>query len=195
MRHLLILPLMVITFTGCQQPTAPVVGNEKIEPAPEMRLLEKFVGTWEESGRIVEPTPEQIRAGLKEGQEMPPTTWTGGNTADFTLDGMYLRTEGWAGLPDGGKMKFVEYKTWDRQAQKFRMTWFGNDGTWGNGWMTADPDGRTFDVSATGWDVHGTKKTWTGSFTFTGNNSAKWDWVEKGPSGMMKMEGENKRQI
>jgi len=195
MRHITILSLAVTTFIGCQQPTNPDVALKTYEPAPEMRLLEKFVGSWQENGRIIEPTEEQIRAGLKEGEEMPPMSYTGGNVADFTLDGMYLRTDGWSDNPDGTRMTFVEYKMWDRQAKKFRIWWFSSNGMYATGWMTPNADGRTFDIKAQGFEPDGTTKQWTGSLTFSEANKATWIFVERGPQGVMKMEGENERQI
>jgi len=182
-------------LVGCQQPAQMGYSQDTPQPAPEMKLLEKFVGTWQENGRIAEPTEEEIRASLKEGEDMPPMTYGGGNVADFTLDGMYLRTDGWSDNDDGTRMTFVEYKMWDRQAKKFRLWWFASNGMYATGWMTASPDGRTFEFDAQGFEPNGTKKNWTGSLTFTDANKTTWQFIERGPQGVMKMEGENERQI
>ncbi len=195
MRHITILCLALLTLIGCQQPNNPDVAIKTYEPAPEMKLLEKFVGTWQENGRIVEPTEEVIRASLKDGEDMPPMTYGGGNVADFTLDGMYLRTDGWSDNADGTRMTFVEYKMWDRQAKKFRLWWFSSNGMYATGWMTVSADGRTFEFDAQGFEPDGTKKNWTGSLTFTDANKTTWQFIERGPQGIMKMEGENERQI
>jgi ribosomal protein L24E len=102
--------------------------------------------------------------------------------------------DGWHELAPGQQEHFHEIVGWDASARKYRSWYFGSSGERGEGWMTIDPDGKTFRVKSDGVDPSGAPKSGTGTMTLVSDKEIKWTWSESGPQGTLKLEGLNKKQ-
>lgn len=195
----LVLPLFLVA--GCHGRSFMVIERDmppmptKPAPFPEMKMLEPMVGTWTGSGEMLEPDPETIKAMMPESERAKfKSTFGGGSTSKWELDGTVLRSEGWYEMPDNQKGSYIEYWTWCPKAGKFR-TWFSSD--WsesGNGWVTPSADGRCFQMKGSSCDAMGNTKKFEGCMCLPNNDTMEWDFTEKGPMGRFRMHGTSKRQ-
>jgi hypothetical protein len=167
----------------------------KPAPFPEMKMVEPMTGTWTGSGEMVEPCPDEIRAMMPESERANfKSTFAGGSTSKFELEGAVLRSEGWFEMPADQKGSYLEYWTWDPREGKFR-TWFSSD--WsetGAGWATPSKDGRCFHVKGSSYDAMCNKKKFEGCMCIRDNDTLEWDFTERGPMGRFRMRGMSNRQ-
>jgi len=195
MKRIILASLCPAVFAvGCAEAPMPMGPPQKPAPAPEMAKLERWVGTWSGTAEMVEPSPEEMKAQMPEGEEMP-SSFEGGGTYEMVLGGLFLRSEGWHEMGEGEQAHYVEYITWDAKAGKFHNWFFSDYGEIGEGWMTASPDGNTWTFQGSASDASGAKKTGTGKMKMVDDNTIEWEWTESGgPAGKMKLKGTSRRQ-
>ena len=183
---------VLLRLSGCASPKMPMEMPKRPTPGPEMARVAVLLGDWEGTAEMVEPSPEEMKAFMPEGEEMP-SSFAGGNKYEWVLGGMYLKGEGWHEMGDGQKMNFVEAWKWDAKAKKYK-TWFFTDwGEHGSGWATwCDTDCLCMD--ATAQDVEGRESKGTGRICLVDDNTMEWVWSESGAKGKMKLEGTSKKK-
>lgn len=180
MRRLVIalaVPVLLLDV-GCSRMRSRQMNPMEMEkPArpSELNKLDAWVGTWTGTAEVTEP--------LIEGEEAP--VFEGGETWAWTLNKMYLRGEGWHEMPDGDRMNYVSYVTWDDSEGKYRSWMFDDWGTYGNGWISADATGDNFTMTYVGYAANGDRSKGRGSIKMIGNDKMTWEWEED----MMKLTG------
>lgn len=195
------LAVPVALAAGCQGRTMLAIEREmppmpiKPAPFPEMRMLDPLVGSWTGTGDMIEPDPERVRASLPANEQADfKSTYSGGSTSKWTLDGAVLQSDGWYEMPGNLRGNYIEMWTWDPRKGRFR-TWFSSDSSeTGTGWATPSADGRCFHVKGTSLDAMAFKKEFEGCICIVDNNTNEWHFTEKGPMGRFTMRGVNKRQ-
>jgi hypothetical protein len=174
---------------------------QKPEPAPELARLERLVGTWTGTGQMVDwDMPKDMPKALKD--KMPvgaegekPEEYAGGGTYEWTLDGMFLKGEGWHEMGPDQKAHYAEYWTWDPTAKKYRTWYFSDFGEHGSGWATMSEDGKTMTFTGTSYDAYGNKETGSGTMTFPDDDTYEWTWTGSSRvMGEMEMKGTAKRK-
>ena len=191
-RHRIAPLAITLVLAACASTGGSASGSAaKNQPSPEMQRLAPMVGSWSGTCTIVSPTAQE-RASM--GMPAMPEKMKGGGEYSWTLDGKFLEMEGWHEMAPGQKEHYREFVGWDASARKYHSWYFGSSGERGEGWMTIDPDGKTFRVKADGVDAAGAPKSGTGTMTFVSNEEIKWTWSENGPQGTMKLEGTNKKK-
>lgn len=190
-KRLLTLAGLAMFVVGCSQQHAKMDMSmpEKPEPAPELRKLERFVGTWSGEAEMVGSMAEALKREMPAGSELK---FAGGGTWDWTMGGMYLRMDGWHSMGDGQKMNMIEYITWDPKMQRYRSFYFSDWGEIGEGFMKLSDDGDSFTSEARMIDSKGNKSTGTGTMRFVDNNTLEWTWKE---SNGLEFKGTSKRQM
>lgn len=168
---------------GCAQPQWSMEPPKKPGAAPEMAKLARFLGTWTGTAEMVSPSPEEM-----------PEPYAGEGKTEWTLDGMFLKSEGWHEMGEGQRANYVEYWTWDPKAKKYRTCYFSDWGESGQGWAWFGPDGETMHFKGTGTDAEGARKRGKGKLVFTSDTSYDWSWKESGPMGKMEFKGTAKRE-
>ena len=168
----------------------------KPERPAELNMLDKMAGTWEMTGEMVTPMPREMAARLEAESGEPPETMAmkAQTTMSWCLDNMFMKSEGWHEMPDGERMRFNEFITWDARKGKFHSWWFSNWGETGEGWMSFAADGQSCTMQARGMTADGTKKSYKGTFTFVDDDTMTWTFTEHGPMGPMTMKGTSKRK-
>lgn len=196
MKQSLIMVCASLVFAGgCGRHDWSMEAPKKPAPPPEMKLLEKMVGTWEGTATMLEPSPEAMKEHMPEGAPDMPNEFKGGGKTEWVMGGMYLKSDGWHEMGDGLKAQYVEYIGWDAKAGKYRTCFFSDWGEQGTGLMTANDDGKSFRVKTQGSDAEGRTKRGEGTMTITDDNTIDWTWTEKGPMGTMKLKGTSKRKM
>ncbi|MCB9858382.1 MAG: DUF1579 family protein [Phycisphaerales bacterium] len=193
-RHLLTVAGLAMFVVGCSHQNSNMEMSgppTKPAPAPEMKKLSRFIGTWTGDAEMVGPMAEQMKADMK----MPADaklTFPGGGTWDWAMDGMFLRMDGWHSMGEGGKMNMIEYVMWDPKIGKYRSFFLSDWGEAGDGTLTPSADGNSFTSTARMIDAQGNKSSGTGTMRFIDNNSMEWTWKE---SSGLELKGTNKRQM
>lgn len=162
----------------------------KAKPAPEMTKLGRLVGHWSGTAEMIEPSVEEMKKYMPD--KNLSGTMKGTSKAEWLLDGMVLKQEGWHEMPDGTKGQFLELIVWDPKAKTYRTFWFMDNGDVGVGTMTSSDDGNTYHFK--GNNIVGTKSHGKGTMTFVNDREVTWDWSERGAMGSVKMKGTNKKQ-
>ena len=98
---------VLVLLSGCANPKMSMEMPKKPTPGPEMAKLAVLLGEWEGTANMVEPSPEEMKAFMPEGEEMP-SSFAGVTNYTWALDGMYLKGEGWHEMGDGQRMNYVE---------------------------------------------------------------------------------------
>ena len=154
----------------------------KPPPHPELELLQPMVGSWKGQSKLVHPASS-------DGGE--PVVLEGGGRAEWALGGMVLKREGWRQVGEGQISNYVEYIAWDPKAGKFH-TWFHDDwGQSGEGWLSLDPDGRTFRYRAKQSRFDGGVSEGEGTAVFVSDDVVEWTWTADG--GAQRLEGTDRR--
>ena len=119
--------LIAFLSAGCEQPHMDMGMPQKPKPHPQLAKLEPLVGNWVGTAEMVEPSPaemkammEKMMAKMPKDQMMPEiaTSFIGGETYEWDLNGIYLKGTGWHQLPSGEHAHFVQYVTWDPRSKK-----------------------------------------------------------------------------
>lgn len=192
----------LVLAAGCHEAPFSPEDFQKASPAPEMKKLERLVGTWEGTAEMVKPTPEEMKEMMKkmapEGEEIEemPSSSKGEMTFEWAMDGRFLKAQSWHEMGPDEKVQYTEYWTWDPNAQVFHTWWFSDWGDSGQGCVTLDPDGKTFHFKGEERKARGETEKGAGSMTFVDNNTLEWTWAKKGMWGqdLMKMKGTSKRK-
>jgi hypothetical protein len=164
-----------------------------VEPAPELRELDRFVGGWRGTSELVSGS-EAALAELPGKEGEPASSFEGGAEARWVLGGMFVKTESWHDTGTGSKIRYVDFKTWDAGRGKYRSWWFSDAGESGESWFTLDPDGSTFHVTATATRPDGSTSTGGGSITFTDEDTMEWTWFEDVGGDRLEFRGSNTRR-
>ena len=180
-RHVFSALCLLGLVSGCAEPRPMADLMARPSPSFELGQLSRLVGTWAGTANIVSPLPE--------GAPDLPTSMRGESSFEWTLDGMYLKGEGWHDMPGDQRMHFVEYLNWDAKAGKYRSWMFDDWGNRGEGWMTFDDDGKTGHSQATMIAPTGARTRAVGTMTFDDDDTVEWAFTEKGSMGTMKLEG------
>jgi hypothetical protein len=160
-----------------------------------MSKIERLVGAWSGSAEMVSSIPQEFAGLIPQGAEPGGRpSFPGGGNYEWVLDGMFLKGQGWHETGHGGRVSYVEYITWDRQAGKYRSWWFNNRGMFGEGWMTLDKDGSTLRVTAEAADPQGRKSRRQRTMTFIDDRTMEWTWLEDSPKGTIKLRGTHRRE-
>ena len=192
-RNLLLGLSVAACLTGCGR-SQWSMETPRSGPAPEMKNLDRLVGSWAGTAEMVEPSPEEMKERMPEGAPEMPTTFKGGGKSEWALGGTYLKSDGWHEMGDNKKATYVEYVTWDADKCKFRTWYIGDNGEYGQGWMTPDKDGNTFHFQARGVNYFGKSMKGEGTMRFVNNDTVEWDWTERsGLFNKMSLKGTNKR--
>jgi len=180
---------------GCAQPQWSTESPGKPDVPPEMAKLSRLLGTWTGTAEMVSPSPEEMKAMMPEGAEETPESYASEGKSEWTLDGMFLKNEGWHEMGEGQRMSYVEYWTWDAKAKKYRTYYFSDWGESGQGWAWFEPDGETMHFKGTVVDAEGATKRGKGMLTFIDDDTHEWSWKETGgPMGKMEFKGRAKRE-
>ncbi|HVP10047.1 MAG TPA: hypothetical protein VMV94_02550 [Phycisphaerae bacterium] len=195
-RTLLVSVIAVGLLAGCAQLQPKMEMKEMKKPAvpAEMAKLQGWIGSWSGTAEMVSPTPEEMKKMMPEGSKEMPKTMPGGEKVEWTLGGMVLKSEGWYDMGDGKRRSYVSYTVWDPKAKKYHG-WSVSD--WGDiseGWMTADPGGKTFRMTEKGTDADGQPDTAEGTMTLVDDKTMEWTVSVNGPQGKMKLKGTSKKQ-
>jgi hypothetical protein len=190
-----------VLVAGCAQPQWPMEPPKKPAVPSEMAKLQPFLGSWIGTAEMVSPSPEEMKKmmpaekkpGAEPAKEMPKS-FAGSSKWEWALGGMYLKGEGWHEMGDGQRESGVEYCTWDPKAGKFRMWSFSDWGKYGEGWMTADADGKTFHFKGQELGCAGKPMQYEGKMTIVNPDTIEWTWKMVGSGGGMEMKGTDKRQ-
>lgn len=185
---------LLLAATGCMRPEMPPCPPTKPAQAPQMKALERLVGTWSWSGEMVSPTKEEIMKHMPPGSPPPPTTMTGSGKSEFVLGGHALKSEGTMDMGDGQKMTYVEYWMWDGRAEKYRAISMSDWAELGTGAFVPCDDCDGFCMKGTAVDAQGAKKGYEGCMRFVDNNTHEFTFTERGPMGKMTFKGTAKRQ-
>lgn len=175
MRSMLLSSILAACLVGCSQTPMPTEMPQRPDPAPQLAKLDRMLGTWEGTA------------------EMGGESYEGGNTCTKAMNGMFLKQEGWHAMPDGERMNFTEFVTWDAGAGKYHSWFFTDWGDYGEGWLTLAPDGDTLHVKVESSNAKGQKSHGHGTATFVDNDTMEWTWTETGPMGKMDMKGTSRR--
>ncbi len=179
---------------GCAQPQWAMEPPQKPSVAPEMAKLSRFLGSWTGTAEFVSPSPEEMKAEMPEGEEMP-SSFAGGGVYEWALGGMFLKGEGWHEMGEDQRANYVEYWTWYPKVKKYRTWYFDDWGGSGEGWAWFDADDpNTMRFKGATIDGEGRKGRGHGMMTFIDDNSYKWTWSESGPMGKMELKGTSKRK-
>lgn len=179
---------------GCSQQHAHMDMSgppQRPEPAPELKQLDRFVGTWTGDAEMIGP----MAAEIKKAMGMPADeklTYPGGGTWTWAMDGMFLKMDGWHSMGEGSKMNMIEYIMWDPKMRKFRSFYLSDWGEAGDGTMTPSADGNSFTTTARMVDAKGNTSSGSGTMRFIDNNTLEWTWKE---SSGMEFRGTSKRQM
>lgn len=185
---------VAVCLSGCGRSKWAMEAPKKPTAAPEMKKLERMLGSWAGTAEMVEPSPEEMKKRMPEGSKEMPTSFKGGGKSDWALGGTYLKSEGWHEMGNNEKATYVEYITWDADKGKFHSWYFGDNGEYGQGWMTFDADGNTFHMKARGVNFSGKPMSGKGTMRFVGNDTIEWKWSESaGLFHKMSIKGTNKR--
>lgn len=181
---------------GCAKPDWSMEPPTKPVPSPELTKLSRFIGSWSGTAEWVFPTPEDMKAMMPEGsEEEMPTSFAGGGTYTWALDGMFLKGESWHEMGPDERMHYLEFWTWDCKAEKYRTWSFTDWGQTGEGWAWFDAsDGDTIKFKGTTVDGDGLKHVGKGKMTFLDDSRYEWSWSERGPEGKMAFKGVSNRQ-
>ncbi len=193
-RVFLLVLAATLLIVGCAQPQMPMGPPEKPDPAPEMAKLGVLIGTWTDVAEMLSRSPSEMCKEQPEGTESPPSTFKGSYTWASTLDGMFIRCEGWHEMGPGQRMSMVEYYTWDPKAKKYRGRFFSDWGEHGDAWMTLDADGKTFRFTGETKNAQGVHGQGSGTMTLVDDRTIEWTWKENGPHGKMEFKGTSRRQ-
>lgn len=188
--------VLVAFLAACSAPQRlSIDAAPMVEPAPELRVLERFVGDWKGTSKIVSGDLAALGEAFAtpDGGE-PPSTFEGGARSRWVLSGMFVKTESWHATGTGEKIHFVDFKTWDAAAGKYRGWYFNDLGESGESTLTLDPDGSTFHVTATGTGPGGGLSTGGGSITFTDEDTMEWTWFEEAQGTKLELRGTNTRK-
>lgn len=193
-RHVLTTLCVFGLIGGCAQPQWSMEPPKKPSPCPELQKLSRLVGSWSGTAEFVSPSPEEMKAEMPEGEEMP-SSFAGTGNMEWILGGMFLKSEGWHEMGEGERMNYVEYWGWCPKAKKYR-TWFFSDwGDSGQGWAWFDAeDENVMRFKGTSFDAKGRKGHGKGMMTFVDDDTHDWTWAESGPMGKMELKGTGKRQ-
>lgn len=192
----LVIALLACSFVSCATQELALNAAPMVDPAPELKALERFVGDWSGTSQVVSGDPAAFGHGAmtQNGESDAPAIFQGGAKTRWVLGGMFVRTESWLDVGDR-KVTYVDFKTWDATARKYRSWYFSDMGESGESWMTLDADGSTFHVTASGTAADGTVSTGSGSITFAGSGDAMdWTWSEDGAGGTLSLKGRNERR-
>jgi hypothetical protein len=197
MRLALIPVLLAFAATSaCQTTTSDTntktsATTEKSTRAPELAALDAFAGKWTGTATVTEITGKMA-------ETMPPVTDPSmkssptGSTAAWTLNGAFLKTEGWHEEGPGNKVHMTEYMTWDSDAKKYRVWYFSENGENGQGWMVKN--GEIWESTYETTKPDGTTSTGKGTATTTGKDTVAWTWTDSGKDGSVKVIGTMKRK-
>ena len=188
--------LLALSLAGCASAELELGSGSRSgspAPSPELARLAPMLGEWSGEGRLVSPSAEVLREAMPPGQEVM-TTFTGGSSTAFALGGKFLRSSGWHEVGTDQVSKYVQFITWDREHGKYRSWYFTDGGEIGEGWMTVDPDGRTFRTQSSGTRSDGSPMQGHGVATVVDDRTMQWSWSENGPAGEIKLEGSSRRK-
>lgn len=176
-RNLLLGLFAFAMVAGCQnkQPADPY---SKPAVAPQMKQLDKFVGQWEGTAKLVSPTVEELAEYDPAIAEELGGEFHGESTSEFSLDGTVLKSQSWHEMGDGQKMHYTEIWTWDAKHNKYRTYGFSDWGEHGTGWMWSDDGGATYEMKGSMTDAHGNTKNYSGHVKFVNDDTMEWEWSE-----------------
>jgi hypothetical protein len=183
----------LVLFGGCMKPPMDMGPPKKPAPAPEMKELEKLIGTWNYTWEIVSPSNEEMKKPMPPGSKEPQTSFKGTGKMEWAMGGTALKGEGTFDI-EGQKMTYVEYWMWDGRAKKYRTLLMNDWGEIGEGWVTRCKDCDGFCSTGKATDAQGNKKRADGCMWFVDKDTHEWTFTEKGPMGKMTMKGTSKRQ-
>jgi hypothetical protein len=162
----------------------------KPTPSADIQKLSRMIGTWSGTAEWVVPSPEDMKAMMPEGAEEMPTEFAGSGTYSWTLDGMYLKGEGWHEMGPDERVSYVEYWAWDEKSNRYRTWYFTDWGESGEGWAWFDvSDDNTIRFKGTSVDGQGMRHKGKGKMTFLDDNRYEWSWAEHSPMGNVAFKG------
>ena len=96
LRNTLSVLCVVALVGGCGQPKWSDEFPQQPTPGPEIQKLARLVGSWTGTAEMVTPSPEEMRAAMPEGSEEDiPSSFAGGGTFEWDLNGMFLVGRSW----------------------------------------------------------------------------------------------------
>ena len=157
--------------------TSDVRGQESKTPPPEMKILQKIVGAWQDdsTSKVAEWTPEETRA---------KTT----SKANRTLGGRFVLSRV---CDSEGKLSSIHLFTYDEEQQVYRQWFFDSNGA------TVESTGK-WDESNSTLSFTNEKQGITGVFSihFVGEDTMQWSVVSKDQQGKVYLDihGKTTRQ-
>ena len=183
---------ILVLIGGCAQPKWEMEQPKKPQPSPELQKLSRLIGNWTGTAEWVYPPLNEINANLPEGEKIP-STYGGGGSYAWTLDGMFLKGEGWYEMGADQPVKYVEYWSWDAKAKKYRTWSFSDWGECGDGLAWFDPADANIMYFKGTVGGEGGKRHGSGKMTFISDDTYDWAYAERGPEGRMEFKGTSKR--
>ena len=182
----------LICAAGCQPPKMTM--DElfaKPERSTELAKLDRFIGTWSGTAEMVSPTTAEMNEMISDGTL--PESFKGSGTYEWVLDGRFLKEEGWHEMPDGQRVNYLAYWTWDERKKKYRSWFFSDYGEFGDGSLRFT-DADTLKMRFEGTDSKGGHKHGGGEMIFTSDNNMDWTWHEGNLFFQMKMKGSSTKK-
>ncbi len=199
MRRLVWVLCSAALVAGCSDTHPPKMSMDdmykKPAPAPELAKLNRFVGNWSGTADMIKPTAEQMQKMMPAGSPPPQTHFNGAESYSWTMDGHFMKVEGWHDRGNGQRENFSGVCGWNAAAKTYWSGAITNWGGSGHGTMTVDADGRTFHFSGDDSDAHGNLMKTKGTVRFVDDNTMDWSFQGTGPMGQMEMKGTMKRSM
>lgn len=173
-------------LTGCDQPQ---MSMQDMQPPPrpaELDRLEPMVGEWDTEMTMTMPGSDK------------PMTSKGSSSIKWGLDKNYLVEHVQGDMGEMGKFQGMSVMSYDAKDKVYRMWWFDSMGAVGEGTLTCDAGGKTWNGESEGDNLRtGQKSRGYGGHTMVDNNTIDWNWRETDMWGRetMKMTGKNKRKM
>ena len=182
----------LICAAGCE---APKMSMEEMFATPdrpaELAKLDRFVGTWSGTAEMVSPTAAEMNEMITDGTI--GDSFAGGGTHKWVLDDRFLMSEGWYEMPNGERVNYVSFMTWDTRSKKFRSWHFSENGEFGSGSMKFEDDDHATSTAEMR-NAKGEKTSGKGELTFVGDNKMDWTWQEGNLFFKMKLKGSSTKQ-
>ena len=199
MRRLVWLLCSAALVAGCSDSHPPKMTmedmNKKPAPAPELSKLNRFVGNWSGTADLVKPTAAEMQKMMPAGSPAPTTHFNGAESYQWTMDGFFLKVEGWHDRGNGQRENFSGVCGWNAAGKTYWSGMITNWGGSGHGTMTADADGRTFHFTGEEMDANGRPMKSKGMVRFVDDNTMDWSFSGTGPMGPLEMKGTMKRSM
>src|SRR5215207_5273144 len=159
---------------------AAVSADEPAKPAPELRILDDMIGTWDE---VLSNKPTEWLPKAERSQSVTKKTWA--------LGGTFIRMEG---VWKPAKTEFLSLVSYDPATKGYRTWYFDSAGGQPRGSVRGTWDDATRTMTWTGTDEAGNKTV--GKSRIIDRDNHDWTFVTTDPQGkvVLDLAGKNTRR-